>query len=555
MSFLNRRVWLYMVTAIVLLAVTEFAQAADTTGGFHVLNGIDSTFQPYQHSWAKTIMPFAYRLFWLLVTIDFSWTAVIWALEKNDFTEIIIGIVKKFMTNGFFFTLLKLSSEWIPAIISSFSMIGKNAAGLTDAQATPDGVIGVGFKSALSIFDVIGSMSLTQKIALALPMEFLGIVIFFCFLYIGIQLLVLLVESYIVIGGGVILLGFGGSRWTTDFATKYLQYAVSVGMRLMVLYLVIGVGSTISANLVSVISKDDVIASMFQAVGVALAYAFIVFKVDNIASGMMSGASSSSAGDMMSSALTAGAAIAGGAAMMQGAGKAASGLASAASSRLDEALGAGANAFQDVGGGGGAPNSMTGGGSTNSSATPPAPSNAGSTFNTTSASSSPPESNSSSPTSASASSSSAAPAPGSSSSNGTPAPSNSGGSSNSPGSGSKAVSDSSSQQSATPAMEAASQSGTSASSGNASLNADTAATSAVSSSTPSQSSSSTQSPGDATTASIGGSGNNASPPADKPKPPAQDPLHKRIQDLQGYLPQGSSASTAAPQINLGHTQD
>ena len=62
------------------------------------------------------------------------------------------------------------------------------------------------------------------------------------------QLLVALVESYIVIGGGILLLGFSGSRWTKFFSERYLSYVASVGVKLFVLYLIMGIGMSIAAG-------------------------------------------------------------------------------------------------------------------------------------------------------------------------------------------------------------------------------------------------------------------------------------------------------------------
>ena len=49
-----------------------------------------------------------------------------------------------------------------------------------------------------------------------------------------------------MIGAGVIFLGFGGSRWTAAYVERYIAYAVSVGMKILVLYLLIGAGMTVS---------------------------------------------------------------------------------------------------------------------------------------------------------------------------------------------------------------------------------------------------------------------------------------------------------------------
>lgn len=51
-----------------------------------------------------------------------------------------------------------------------------------------------------------------------------------------------MVESFIVIGPGILFLGFAGSRWTKFFTERYLSYLASVGVKLFVLYLIMGVG-------------------------------------------------------------------------------------------------------------------------------------------------------------------------------------------------------------------------------------------------------------------------------------------------------------------------
>jgi P-type conjugative transfer protein TrbL len=68
---------------------------------------------------------------------------------------------------------------------------------------------------------------------------------FIAFVVIAGQLALTLIEMYVIIGGGVLLLGFAGSRWTIPFAERYLSSAVAVGIKLFVLYLIIGVGTAL----------------------------------------------------------------------------------------------------------------------------------------------------------------------------------------------------------------------------------------------------------------------------------------------------------------------
>ena len=69
-----------------------------------------------------------------------------------------------------------------------------------------------------------------------------------------------LVESYIVLSAGVLLMGFGGSRWTKDFALKTVIYAVSVGAKLFVLQLIAGLGAQIIGGWASLPEGQSVLA-------------------------------------------------------------------------------------------------------------------------------------------------------------------------------------------------------------------------------------------------------------------------------------------------------
>jgi type IV secretion system protein TrbL len=73
---------------------------------------------------------------------------------------------------------------------------------------------------------------------------------------IAVQLLITLVESYLIIGGGALMLGFSGSRWTHNLSEKYFGYAISVGVKLFTIYLIIGFGDSFTQAL-----KDTIAAA------------------------------------------------------------------------------------------------------------------------------------------------------------------------------------------------------------------------------------------------------------------------------------------------------
>ncbi len=344
------RVASFAVMALLLMTAVLSAHAQSTDSSFSLLNGVQSKFQPLQYQWGAKIRGYAQRLFWALAAVDFGWTCITYIIEKNDIGDMLGSLVRKVMTISFFFTLLKMSDTWIPMIINSFTQIGQDAAG-SGASSTPDQIVSTGWSTALAMYQAVANKGLTDKIAMTIPVTALSILCFLSFLFVAVQLLVTLIETYIAIGAGIIMLGFGGSRWTTDMASKYMQYAVGTGVKLMVIYLIVGAGQTLFDQN-AMIDANQIIKSCMTAMGAGFVYAYLAFQIPSIASSMMSGSPSMSAGGMMGAALTTGAAMAGAGAAAGAAGlgaaKGAAGAASGATG-LAKALSAGVNSGLDLG--------------------------------------------------------------------------------------------------------------------------------------------------------------------------------------------------------------
>lgn len=339
------RMAVFMVMGIM---VSYSLQAHADGPSLQILDRVDAAFKPLQNTWYTAIKAYAQNLFWALVLVDFGWSAVIYALEKSDFMEIATSMAKKIFSVGFFWALLKMSDTWIPAIINSFRQIGTTVGNVS--AVTPDGIASTGFELAKSAFQIMKDLNTLEAIAVIFPVTLIAIVMFLAFLFVAAQLLVTLIETYICVGAGVILLGFGGSRWTTDFATKYLQYAVGTGLKLMILYLIVGAGQTLFDQIM--LDPDNLIETCLAAMGSSLVYAYLAIQIPAIAQAMISGSPSLTAGGMAGSAIALGAAIAGaGAATVATAGAGAAGAAGgvAGASGLAKALGAGISSGLDAG--------------------------------------------------------------------------------------------------------------------------------------------------------------------------------------------------------------
>ncbi|MDP1872064.1 MAG: P-type conjugative transfer protein TrbL [Gallionella sp.] len=320
----------FLFVAGLLLFTNSFADSAFTVPDYaslpvsptSVLDKINNDYSKLVPKWGNTIQAFAVKLFWELVLVDFTWTTIVWVKDRKEIGEILMGYVGKIISIGFFWSLLKLAGDWIPSIISSFVKIGQDASG-AGVALTPDGIFAMSLTVVFDMYGAMADLGVTDRIAVSFGIAIAAVLVVVGFAMIAGQLLVTLIESYVAIGGGVILLGFGGSRWTTDMASSYLKFAVGSGIKLMLCYLVIGAGLTMfTLHFPPVDAATNGIVKIYivQALaigGEALVFVYLAFTIPGLASAMMSGSPNMSVGGMVGAGITAAAGVAGAGAAAQ----------------------------------------------------------------------------------------------------------------------------------------------------------------------------------------------------------------------------------------------
>jgi type IV secretory pathway TrbL component len=129
---------------------------------------------------------------------------------------------------------------WMSLVMQSFARIGSAATGLPNLN--PSAVLKVGGTMAEMLFDTPVSGSVIPNVELMIVEAVSAFFVLLSFVVAAAALLLTLVESYLVIGGAALLLGFGGSRWTAPITEGYFGYVIRVGTRLLFFYLVLGIG-------------------------------------------------------------------------------------------------------------------------------------------------------------------------------------------------------------------------------------------------------------------------------------------------------------------------
>lgn len=295
------------------------------------LDTITELFKNGAAAWESTLAGYAMGLFGLLVAIEFTYTLMKLALKGADMTEFGSELVNRIMFVGFFSWLLTNSTTFARAIIDSLRQAGNSAsaAGGGTAGIAPSDLFDAGVNMATAIFSSHVDMSLAglgQFIALSIA----GLAVCVCFALIAAFMIVALVESYIVVSAGVILMGFGGSRWTKDFALKTLTYALSVGAKLFVMQLIAGLGETVVKSQAAQLQSGAAVATpadVLVLLGFAAVMLALVKTIPDAVQGLINGSSIGNGGGLAAAGIAGAAAgavtggLMGGASALMGASK------------------------------------------------------------------------------------------------------------------------------------------------------------------------------------------------------------------------------------------
>jgi type IV secretion system protein TrbL len=253
-----------------------------------ILTDLVNAFQMATAGWFGALFPVARNLFFTLAAIEIVWAASWWVVERDDPTQILVQFLRRIIAIGFFLAILTFADVWVPAIIDGFATAGRTAGGLPELN--PSTVIDQGIAVASTLIASISVAGWFTSPGGNLVAAIASLLTFLAFVIIAGQLALSLIEMYIVIGGGVLLLGFAGSRWTMPFAERYLSYAVAIGIKLFVLYLIIGVGTALAASWAPTLAGVGTSpADLFAILGASFVYMIVAWQIPSFASAMIAG--------------------------------------------------------------------------------------------------------------------------------------------------------------------------------------------------------------------------------------------------------------------------
>jgi type IV secretion system protein TrbL len=260
-----------------------------------------------------------------LVVIDITLAALFWAWDGDD--DIIGRLVRKTLFVGVFAYLIGNWNSLSRIIFESFAALGLKASGSTLSTADflrPGRIAQVGLDAGRPLLNAISSLmgyvSFFENFIQIVVLLFAWIVVLLAFFILAIQLFVTLIEFKLTTLAGFVLIPFGLFGKTAFAAERVLGNVISSGIKVLVLAVIVGIGSTLFAQFTSVSNGDQpTIEGAMTLVLAALSLLGLGLYGPGIANALVSGGPQLGAGSVAGAGLAAGGLAVAGAGLAAGA--------------------------------------------------------------------------------------------------------------------------------------------------------------------------------------------------------------------------------------------
>ena len=278
-----------------------------------------------------------------LIVIDVTLAFLFWTWGADD--DLMARLIKKTLFVGIFSYLITNWNFLARIIFESFAGLGMKATGTGFTVADllrPGKVAQIGLEAGWPLLEslsgLMGYWSFFENLIQIICLLLAWFIVLLAFFILAIQLFVTLIEFKLTTLAGFVLIPFGLFGKTSFMAEKVLGNVVSSGIKIMVLGVVVGIGSTLFAEFKQGFGGSvPTIGEAMSIVLAALSMLALGIFGPGIANGLVSGSPQLGAGAAIGTGLAVGGAImAGGAAV----GLAARGAAAAISGGAAMARGA-----------------------------------------------------------------------------------------------------------------------------------------------------------------------------------------------------------------------
>lgn len=280
-------------------------------GGTGVIDRFLGIFTQYIDSGFGLIQGDVQWLAGVLIVIDVTLAALFWAFSPDE--EVLARLIRKTLYVGVFAFILGNYNNLASIIYNSFAGLGLLAGGntLTAAQLLQPGRLAqVGIDAGKPILDSIsglmGFVSFFDNFIQIMILLIAWLIVVISFFIMAIQLFVSLIEFKLTTLAGFVLVPFGLFGRTAFLAEKVLGNVFSSGVKVLVLAVIVGIGSTMFRQFTSGFNNPPTIDDALTLILAALALLGLSIFGAGVANGLIAGGPQLGAGAAIGTGLAAG---------------------------------------------------------------------------------------------------------------------------------------------------------------------------------------------------------------------------------------------------------
>ena len=290
-------------------------------GGAGVIDNFLSVFTSYIDSGFGLLGGEVAFIATTLIVIDVTLAALFWSWGADE--DIIARLVKKTLFVGVFAYLISNWNSLARIVFESFAGLGLKGSGTSFTARDlmrPGMVAQTGLDAARplleSISDLMGWVAFFENFIQIACLLFAWALVILAFFILAIQLFVTLIEFKLTTLAGFVLIPFGLFGKTAFMAERVLGNVISSGIKVLVLAVIIGIGSTLFSQFTQGFGgQTPTIDEAMAVVLAALSLLGLGIFGPGIANGIVSGGPQLGAGSAVGTGLAAGGIVlAGGAA-------------------------------------------------------------------------------------------------------------------------------------------------------------------------------------------------------------------------------------------------
>lgn len=288
---------IFLLVAVVAIGL----MALDASAEEQVFDTILAKYQSAAAHWQGIMLSAAKSIFWPLALISLSWRLIQRAIDGVDIPGLFREIFWPGFFIGFYYFLLVNGSSIASAILSTFMHLadqGSAVSGMSSLAYSPSGIMSMANEIWWEVLKTSGKgivFSFIPGTDSGFFANLLGVFVSFgiwvLLAMVAIDVLILLIASWVLLYGGLVILAFGGGFGFGfhQYAINYFRSVIALGLQLLGTGLIVTVGLSVMQTDLIAFKDGFNLQTLMSFLLCAMAMKMVVGSIPPMLAGMING--------------------------------------------------------------------------------------------------------------------------------------------------------------------------------------------------------------------------------------------------------------------------